>query len=305
MRNMFCCLFGEENVLTDELMSKHTTFHIGGKADYFIKIRNSEDIVKALKVCKENNLPVFILGNGSNILVGDKGIRGVVLQLEKDFQNIEINKENRIINAEAGILLTKLANVALSEKLSGLECISGIPGTLGGAIYMNAGAYGDEIANHIVDVTYIDEEQNIKTISKDECLFGYRKSFFTDTKNVIISARIKLEEGRYEEIKEKMAEHTKLRTTKQPIEKFSAGSTFKRPEGNFAGTLIEKAGLKGNKIGGAEVSEKHAGFIINNGTATADDVLSLVEYVKDKVFEMSGIMLEPEIKKIGEFKEAK
>ncbi len=303
MHNMLCCLFGEENVLTNEPMSKHTTFHIGGKADYLIKIKTAEDIVKALKVCRENNIPVFILGNGSNILVGDKGIRGVVLQLEKDFQSFEVDKENGIIRADAGILLTKLANAALSEELSGFECLSGIPGTLGGAVYMNAGAYGDEIANHIIDVTYVDEKLDVVTITKEECLFGYRKSFFTDTKNVILSARLKLENGKTKEIKEKMAEYTKLRVSKQPVEKFSAGSTFKRPEGNFAGTLIEKAGLKGKKIGGAEVSEKHAGFIINSGSATAKDVLSLVEFVRKTVYEMSGIMLEPEIKKIGEFGE--
>ena len=303
MHNMLCCLFGEENVLTDEPMSKHTTFHIGGKADYLIKIKSTEDAEKALKVCRENNIPVFILGNGSNILVGDKGIRGVVLQLEKDFQNFEIDKENGIIKADAGILLTKLANIALSEELSGFECLSGIPGTLGGAIYMNAGAYGDEIANHIIDVTFVDENLDVVTKTGEECLFGYRKSFFTDTRNVILSARLKLEKGKAEEIKEKMAEYTKLRVSKQPVEKFSAGSTFKRPEGNFAGTLIEKAGLKGKKIGGAEVSEKHAGFIINSGSATAKDVLSLVEYVRKSVYEMSGIMLEPEIKKIGEFGE--
>lgn len=304
MHNMLCCLFGEENVLTNEPMSKHTTFHIGGNADYLIKIKSAEDIVKALKVCKENNLPVFILGNGSNILVGDNGIRGIVLQLEKDFQSFEVDKENGIIRADAGILLTKLANIALSEDLSGFECLSGIPGTLGGAVYMNAGAYGDEIANHIIDVTYINENLEIVTITKEECLFGYRKSFFTDTKNVILSAGLKLEKGKSEEIKEKMAEYTKLRVSKQPVEKFSAGSTFKRPEGNFAGTLIEKAGLKGKKIGGAEVSEKHAGFIINSDSATAKDVLCLVEYVRKTVYEMSGIMLEPEIKKIGEFGEA-
>lgn len=301
MQNIFKEILGAENVFVNEKMSKHTTFHIGGKADYLLVPQNINQIKLIAQVCRDKGIDVFILGCGSNILVGDGGIRGVVLKIEKGFDSAEVRKEDKIIVANAGIHLTKLSNIALNAELSGFECLSGIPGTLGGAIYMNAGAYGDEIQNHIIDVTFIDEDLEVKTIKKEECNFGYRKSIFTDTKKIILSATLKFEDGCFDKIKEKIAEHTKMRVTKQPIEKFSAGSTFKRPEGNFAGTLIEQAGLKGKKIGGAEVSEKHAGFIINSGDATAKDVLDLVKFVQNTVYEKSGVMLEPEIKKIGEF----
>ena len=301
MQNIFKEILGAENVFLNEPMSRHTTFHIGGGADYLLVPQSVEQIKSALEVCRDKGLDIFMLGAGSNIVVGDRGVRGVVLKLEKGFDAAEVKKEDKIIVANAGIHLTKLSQIALENELSGFECLSGIPGTLGGAIYMNAGAYGDEIQNHIVDVTFLDENLEIKTYKKEELGFGYRKSIFTDTKKVILSATLKFEDGCYDKIKEKIAEHTKMRVTKQPIEKFSAGSTFKRPEGNFAGTLIEQAGLKGTKIGGAEVSEKHAGFIINSGDAKAKDVLDLVKFVQNTVYEKSGVMLEPEIKKIGEF----
>jgi len=299
MQKILTEMFENGNVLFDEPMSSHTTFHIGGKADCFIKVRSIDDIKKAVSFCKENNLPIFILGNGSNILVGDKGIRGVVLQIEKSFDKIYI--EDDTVCAEAGVLLSKLSSFCLKNGLSGMECLSGIPGTLGGAVYMNAGAYGDEISNHIIDVTFFDSDLNLVTLKKEECDFGYRKSIFTDTDNIIVSVRLKFISSDIESIHNKTQEYKEKRVSKQPVDKFSAGSTFKRPEGNFAGTLIEGAGLKGKKIGGAEVSEKHAGFIINNGDATATDVLELVGFVQKTVYENSGILLEPEIKKIGEF----
>ena len=303
LKELFENTFGREKVFFNEPMSKHTTFHIGGNADCFLKLTSCEEVIEAVKLCREKGLKLFILGNGSNILVGDGGIRGVVIQLEKGFDLAEFDTVNMRVKAESGILLTKLSNLALKYELSGLECISGIPGTLGGAVYMNAGAYGDEIANHIISVTFIDEKLNVVTIDKEACEFGYRKSIFTDSNKIILSAVLQLEKAPAEKIKERMAEYTHKRVTKQPIDKFSAGSTFKRPEGNFAGTLIERSGLKGKTIGGAQVSEKHAGFIINTGSATAKEVLDLVKYVQKTVYKNSGVMLEPEIKKIGEFGE--
>lgn len=303
IKKEFQNILGSENVLFGEDMSRHTTFRIGGKADYFLKPHSIEEIKKVTALCGDNGIAVFILGNGSNILVGDLGIRGAVIQLEKDFDAISFDEEKSAVTAYSGVLLSRLASFALKNELTGLECLSGIPGTLGGAVYMNAGAYGDEIANHIVRVKYLDENLEVTNAEGSECGFGYRKSIFTDSKKIILSAELRLEKASYEEIKAKTDEYTKKRFEKQPVDKFSAGSTFKRPEGYFAGTLIEQAGLKGRRVGAAEVSEKHAGFIINTGGARASEVLSLVGLVQREVFDKFGVRLEPEIKKVGEFTE--
>ena len=299
MYEKFAEILGKENVLQNEEMKKHTTFHIGGPAEYFLKCYDVYSLKKIISFLKEKNITPFILGNGSNILVGDFGIKGVVIQI--NIGNQEVSVKGDRIEAGAGMLLSKLSNIAYKHSLSGLEEVSGIPGTFGGAIYMNAGAYGGEISDSIESVTFINENAEIVTVSKEECGFGYRKSIFTDSDKIIVSAVLKLKNALQNEIKEKMLDYTNRRVTKQPIEKFSAGSTFKRPEGNFAGTLIENAGLKGYKIGGAEVSEKHAGFVINESGATAKEVIDLICHIQRVVFDKFGILLETEVKKIGEF----
>ena len=299
MQSLFEKILGKENVFLNEPMSKHTTFHIGGAADYFLEITDEACLMKVIKVCKEKELSVFVLGNGSNLLVGDGGIRGVVLHFKKHFCGIKI--ELNKVYAQCGVMLSKLAKSAEENSLSGFEAISGIPGTLGGALYMNAGAYEVEVCRCLKKIRYLDEDLTIKEAEKENCGFEYRKSMFTNTNKIILSAEFELEFGEQEEIKRKVAEYTQKRTSKQPLEKFSAGSTFKRPKGYFAGALIEGAGLKGLCVGDAEVSKKHAGFVVNNKNATAEEVLKLLELVEEKVFEKYGVKLEPEVKLIGEF----
>ncbi len=299
MRKVFEEILGAENVLQNELMSKHTTFKIGGAADWFLTPRNKEQIAEIFKVVKNEGLPCFILGNGSNLLVGDKGIRGVVVCLYKKMDDVEINGER--LYAQSGALLSKVSNAAMNASLSGVEFASGIPGTVGGAVFMNAGAYEHEISEVIESVEYMDADGNVFDVSCDKCGFGYRKSVFSEENYIILGCTLKLKMGDKEEIKSLIADFTERRVSKQPLEKPSAGSTFKRPAGYFAGGLIEQAQLKGYSVGGAQVSEKHAGFIINKGGATAKDVLSLIEHVKKTVFEKSGVLLEPEVRMIGEF----
>ncbi|MBR5614271.1 MAG: UDP-N-acetylmuramate dehydrogenase [Clostridia bacterium] len=299
MIKIFEDILGKENVKVNEPMSRHTTFKIGGPADIFLTPETEEQTAEALKAAKARNIPVFVLGNGSNMLVGDKGIRGVVLSLFKRLNKIEVAGEE--IYAGAGVLLSAVSSEAAKASLEGLEFASGIPGTIGGAVYMNAGAYGFEIKEIIKSVRYMDRNGNIFEADRDACEFGYRKSRFTDTDLIILGCTLKLKHGNEAQIRERIADYTQRRVSKQPIDRPSAGSTFKRPEGNFAGTLIEKAGLKGTRVGGAEVSEKHAGFLINTGAATADDVLELIKLVQDTVYKKDGIMLEPEVKLVGEF----
>ncbi len=292
-------LIGPENVLNDEPMKNHTTFKIGGPADIFLMPKTEEQIANVLKIAKENSYPIFILGNGSNLLVGDKGIRGAVLCLYKNLNRLEVSGDE--IYAGAGVLLSAASAMAANSGLSGLEFASGIPGTIGGAVYMNAGAYGPEMKDVIVSVRCMDSDGNIMELKNEECEFGYRHTRFTDSNMVILGCTMRLQHGDVDEIRAKILDLTKRRVTKQPVEKPSAGSIFKRPEGYFAGTLIEEAGLKGKKCGSAEVSEKHAGFIINSGDATAKDVLELIEFVKKTVYDKNGVMLEPEVKLVGEF----
>ena len=285
-----------ENVVFDEEMKKHTTFKIGGKADAFIKVKSVDEIQKVLDFCKNNGVECFIMGNGSNLLVGDNGIRGVVMQI--DMTDCKIDGEK--VTAQSGILMSSLSKKILSVELSGFEFASGIPGTLGGGIFMNAGAYGGELKDIIEEVTYIDEDNKIKTAKQTELDFGYRHSMFSDRQCVILSCVMNLSKGNYEEIKAKMADFTQRRNEKQPVNMPSAGSTFKRPQGYFAGKLIQDAGLMGYSIGGAQVSEKHAGFVVNKGGATASDVMKLIEHIQKTVKEKFDVTLEPEIRLIGE-----
>lgn len=283
----------EENILVNEPMSNHTSFKTGGIADYYVTPENIEELKKILEL----NENIIILGNGSNVLVTDKGIRGIVINLKK-LNKYEVKGEN--IVADAGILISKLSNVAMQNNLTGLEFACGIPGTLGGAVYMNAGAYGGEMKDVVVSSTYIDKNTlEMKTI--EDCKFSYRKSIFSEEiDGIIVSVTLKLNVGDKEEIKNKMNENMEARNTKQPVDKPSAGSTFKRKEGIISAKLIDEAGLKGYKIGGAEVSTKHAGFIINSGNATSKDILDLIEYVKKVVKQKFNVELETEVKVIGE-----
>lgn len=268
----------------------------GGPADIFVKANDTEEIKFILNVAKENNVQITVIGNGSNVLVKDKGIRGIVVKLI--FNDI-IKEGNETLNVGSGVLLSKLARVALEEELTGIEFASGIPGSFGGAIYMNSGAYGNEIADKIISTTYIDENLEIKTIVKEEQEFSYRKSIFQKENWIILGGKIKLEKGNKEEIKSKIEEYSKSRKEKQPLNMPNAGSIFKRGEGFITAQLIDKCGLKGYRIGDAEVSTLHAGFIVNKGNATAEDVLKLIQYIQEKVKEKFNVDIEPEIRILG------
>lgn len=299
IENMFCMTLGSDNVRLHEPMKKHTTFRIGGPADYYLCPHSTEELQKILQICRENKLEFFILGNGSNLLVSDKGYRGVVIQLWKNFSDIET--EDNTITVKAGALLSKVAAEALEESLTGMEFASGIPGTMGGAVMMNAGAYGGEMKDIIREVTVLTRERELLTLSKEEMNFGYRTSVVKEKGYVVISAELQLRKGDREEIRKVMDELKERRVTKQPLDMPSAGSTFKRPEGYFAGKLIMDAGLRGFSVGGAQISEKHCGFVVNKGDATAADVLGLIGEVQKRVQEKFGVALEPEVKFLGEF----
>lgn len=292
-------IIDKDRILLDEPMNKHTTFRVGGPADYFIIPESLEEVQKVVSLCRKREVPYYILGNGSNLLVGDFGIRGVVIQIFKSMNQIEI-RENEI-TAQAGASLAQIANAALGKSLTGFEFAAGIPGTLGGAVVMNAGAYGGEMKDVLVSVTVLTEEGDILEIPAEELELGYRTSIIAKKNYVVLEAKLALKEGNPEEIRAYMDDLRQRRVDKQPLEYPSAGSTFKRPEGYFAGKLIQDAGLKGFTVGGAQVSEKHSGFVINIGNATAADIVSLMEQVSEKVKEDSGVTLEPEVKRIGEF----
>ena len=283
----------EENVFLDEPMNLHTSFKVGGKADIFIRAYSVEEIKSILKISKENNIPLFILGNGTNLLVKDDGCRGIVLQIKLD--DIQINGTE--VSVQSGVKNAILSKKLIDNSLTGFEFASGIPGTIGGAIKMNAGAYGSEMKDIVQEVTYLDYDGNIHQISNLECEFSYRHSRFFYEKAVILETKLNLEKGNKEEIQEKVTELTKQRKEKQPLEYPNAGSTFKRGENFITAKLIDECGLKGYTIGGAQVSEKHAGFIINKGNATSKDILDLIGYVQKVVKEKTGenIKLEIEI----------
>lgn len=288
----------EEQVLVNEPMCYHTTFHIGGMADVFIQPEFSQ-ISDALKICRDLQVPYTMIGNGSNLLVSDKGIRGVVIEFGKNTSKITI--EDTYVSVQAGALLSKTANIVAEAKLTGLEFAAGIPGTIGGAIVMNAGAYGGEMSQIVEHVVVLDEGGNKKILSLEELDFSYRHSCIAENSYIVIEAMLKLEHGDKEEILARMKELARKRMEKQPLEFPSAGSTFKRPEGYFAGKLIIDAGLRGYAIGGAQIAEKHCGFLINKGGATAEDVLKLMKYTSDVVANKFGVKLEAEVRKLGEF----
>lgn len=299
IKKIFCDLLGEDRVFTDEPMKQHTTFKIGGPADYFLVPESGEEAGEIIKICKQTDIPYFILGNGSNLLVGDGGYRGVVIQIYRNMS--AVTTEGTIITAQAGALLPSVAAVAKNASLTGFEFAGGIPGTVGGAAVMNAGAYGGEMKDVLVEVTVMDADGNIFTIPAEKLELGYRTSIIKKAGYIVLEAKIRLEEGNQEAIRERMKELTIQRTTKQPLEFPSAGSTFKRPEGYFAGKLVMDSGLRGYQVGGARVSEKHCGFVINAGGATAKDVRTLMENVRDIVYKKYGVTLEPEVKFLGEF----
>ena len=290
----------KENLYYDEPMAKHTSFKIGGPADVFIKVDNIEELKETLDLSKKNQIPLTIIGNGSNLLVTDKGIRGITAKL--NLKDIEIKNENnkQIIKVEAGVPVGLLAQKLLKEEITGFEELSGIPGTIGGAVIMNAGAHGKELKDILKKVTAMDYNGNIHEFTNEECLFSYRNSRFQKEKYIILQATLELEKGNSTEIKEKMDEYMQFRKEKQPIEYPNAGSTFKRGEDFVTAKLIDEAGLKGYKIGGAQVSEKHAGFIVNVDNATAKDVIELTDYIKEKIEEKFGKKINLEIQIIGE-----
>ena len=274
---------------------------IGKKLLSILKVtpETEEEVAKVIEVCTQENVPYYIVGNGSNLLVSDQGYEGVIIQIYKQMNRVEITENE--IHAQAGALLSMIANRAMEAELTGFEFAAGIPGTLGGACVMNAGAYGGEMKEVLETVTVLTRDGDVKTLTKDELELGYRTSVIAKKDYIVLSAVIRLENGKKEEIKAVMDDLKEKRITKQPLEYPSAGSTFKRPEGYFAGKLIQDAGLRGFQVGGAQVSEKHCGFVVNKDQATAADVMNLMNQVSDKVYEMSGVRLEPEVKRLGVF----
>lgn len=299
IRNKFIQALGAERVIFDESMSKHTTFRIGGPADVFAMPETYEQIGEILKLCKAEGLPFFVLGNGSNLLVSDKGYRGVIIQMDRNMQ--EIRLEGNTIRACAGALLSSIAVAARNASLTGFEFAGGIPGTLGGACVMNAGAYGGEMKDVLKEVMVMTRDGEILTLPAEKLEMGYRTSIIKKMSYLVLEAVISLEKGDEETIRDRMKEFSDLRTQKQPLDLPSAGSTFKRPEGYFAGKLIMDSGLRGCRIGGAQVSEKHCGFVVNADGATAGDVRALMDHVIQVVKEKHGVTLEPEVKFLGDF----
>ena len=299
IKQRFQTVLEKEQVLEAESMSRHTTFRIGGPADLFVVPKSVDEIAEVLKICREEKAPYFILGNGSNLLVSDKGYRGVVVQLYRGFGKITVSGEE--IHAQAGALLSGIATAARDASLTGFEFAGGIPGTLGGAVVMNAGAYGGEMKDVLKEVTVLTPEGEILTLQADELHMGYRTSVVKEAGYIVLEAVLSLAKGDPEAIRSRMQELAGMRSSKQPLSYPSAGSTFKRPEGYFAGKLIMDSGLRGYQVGGAQVSEKHCGFVINAGNATAEDVCRLMADVQRIVREKFGVTLEPEVKFLGEF----
>lgn len=288
-------------VLLNEELKKHTSFKIGGPADLFIYINNLNSGKALIKFINQKNVPFFILGNGTNLLVSDEGYRGVVLSFSKCEKVLSL-ENNDIINCSSGIPLAKTCVMALQNGLSGLEFAWGIPGSCGGALFMNAGAYGNDISNIILSCSHLLSDGTEETLGKDALSLSYRKSFYSDKSFAITSMKFKLTKDDPKIIREKMYENISKRKSKQPLEYPNAGSIFKRPEGYFAGTLIQECDLKGVSFGGAMVSPKHSGFIINTGNATAADVMRLVKFIQEKVYNKFGVNLECEIKTLGNIK---
>ena len=293
-----CARFNECKIeyVLGEPMSRHTTFKIGGNADALVRVKDESELKTVISLAKEFDAPCFILGKGSNLLVSDEGIEGVVISLD-GINNIKIDGDTIVCGA--GVSLRALCIAAQKAALSGLEFAYGIPGTVGGALYMNAGAYGGEMSQVVVSATVIDHDGNTRSLRLEQMNLGYRTSVFKNIDLIITSVKFKLKRGNANEIKAAMDDFFARRRDKQPLEFPSAGSTFKRPEGYFAGALIEKNNLKGVSVGGAQVSEKHAGFVINTGNATCSDVLSLIKKVQETVKAADGVALEPEVIFVG------
>lgn len=297
--NLLLTQIDENKILRNEPMAKHTSFKIGGPADFFIKINNIEDIKFVISLCSKNNIPLTVIGNGTNVLVSDNGIRGIVVKINFKELKLEEHNENVKIIAGAGVLLSEISKVCLDNRLTGFEFANGIPGTIGGAVKMNAGAFGGEMKDIISKTICIDLKGNIKILTNKEQQFSYRHSIFSDNNYIILQTEIVLKKGNIDEIKTKMEQISKTRREKQPINFPSAGSVFKRGENFITAKLIDECGLKGYHIGDAEVSNLHAGFIINKKVATAKDVLKLIDYVKQTVYKKYNVQLELEIVVLG------
>ena len=289
---------GEEGLKLQEPMKEHTTFRVGGPADLFLMPKSAEELKESIEILKKYDVPMMVIGNGSNLLVRDKGIRGAVIQVYNRMAEITVDGE--IIEAQGGALLSAVAAKAADASLTGLEFASGIPGSIGGAVVMNAGAYGGEMKDVLVSVDVLTKELEVKTIPAEELELGYRHSIVPEAGYIVLGAKLKLTKGEDAAIRGRMAELAEQRREKQPLQYPSAGSTFKRPEGYFAGKLVQDAGLKGKTIGGAQVSEKHSGFLINIGGATAQDILDLIAFCQKEVQAQFGVTLETEVKIVGE-----
>jgi len=287
-----------DRLLFKEEMKNHTTFKIGGPVDIMVLPQDEEDVATVVSFCRERDIPLFIFGVGSNLLVRDRGIRGVAMKLGENLDEVEVNGDQ--IQAQAGVKISALARIAAFHSLSGLEFAEGIPGSLGGALVMNAGAYDGEMQGIVTAARAIGPDGSIETLKNEEMQFGYRRSIFQSNGYIIIYATLKLATGNRNEIEQRMLEFARRREEKQPLDKPSAGSTFRRPPGFYVGPMLEELGLKGYQIGDAQVSSKHAGFIINNGNATARDVLELIAYIQQKAKERFGVDLQPEIRVVGQ-----
>ncbi len=285
---------GKEKVLKDVPLKEHISFKVGGPCDCMVFPSSANDIARIIKLCKEEEIPYYLLGNGSNVIALDEGYRGVIIKIGKNFDKISVS--GRTIRAQAGASLAALSKKAMESSLTGLEFAGGIPGSVGGGMIMNAGAYGGELKNVVKSVTALDDCGNLYKLECEDCGFGYRTSVFQENGSIVLEAEFELEEGNREDIAAKMQELMKKRNEKQPLNYPSAGSTFKRPEGYFAGKLIQDSGLKGLCHGGAQVSELHAGFVINKADATAADILELIELVKNTVKDKFGVELQPEVR---------
>ena len=297
---------GEDDVLMVEPMRENTTFKIGGPADVLVTPHTDEALVKVLNICSIAESPVLVVGNGSDLLVSDRGVRGAVVLLRDNFAGIEVDAERGRVTAQAGALLRDVAMAAADAGLAGLEPLSGIPATVGGACFMNAGAYDAQTSDVLESMRVyvpggVGEKGFVRELPAEELHMGYRKSRVADEGLVVISATFKLVPDMPASIRGRMDEYQRRREEKQPLEMPSAGSTFKRPAGHFAGKLIQDAGLAGASVGGAQVSTKHCGFVVNTGGATAADVRGLIEHVQDTVFEQFGVKLEPEVRMVGQF----
>lgn len=291
-------ILSKEKILLNELMKDHTTFHIGGPADIMVLPETEEELIRTIRLCNELGKAFFILGGGSNILVPDEGLREVVIKLAENYSKWKIDGTS--VEAESGIKLTALSDRILDAELTGFEFASGIPGTVGGGVYMNAGAYDGEMKQIVRTVRVIDRLGNVREYSNEEMEFGYRHSKAMTRGDIISKVVFELQRGHRAEIKARIDDLTEKRTSKQPLAEFSAGSTFKRPTGYFAGKLIQDAGLKGFSIGEAKVSEKHSGFVINKGNCSYRDMVAFIEEIKRRVYEDSGVMLEEEVRILGE-----